>query len=69
MPKHAININERTRDVITFLNDGVPPRPDEDNHYLICEFNGPREITSKIMHEDELYDKDGLAKEYMHFIM
>ena len=59
-PTHAININDRTFDVVMFLNDGVPPRPDQDNHFLVCEIRGAREITAKIMSEDEFYGMKGI---------
>jgi hypothetical protein len=53
---YAININDRNRAMVQFLNDDVPARPDQENHYLLCEFTGPRSISTKIISEDELYE-------------
>lgn len=67
-PEYAVLINNDMLRLVTFLNDGIPPILDKEagsKAYLICEFNGPREITAKVMYEDELYDEDGSSKEYM----
>lgn len=62
MPKKtAIRINERTLDLVTFLNDGVRPQIGEDD-YLVCEFNSPREISTQMENEAALYQESGLAK-------
>ena len=45
--------------LLTFLNDGYTPQTidsllDNQVRYLICEINGPREITTKVVTESEL---------------
>lgn len=50
--KYGIRITSDTIDLVTFLNDGVRPEIKEDT-FLICEVNGPREITTKVMELEE----------------
>jgi hypothetical protein len=40
--------------LVTFLNDGVRPETKKETTFLICEVNGPREITTKVVTESEL---------------
>lgn len=48
-------INQENLALVTFLNDGHVPQPqDSTPNYLICEVNGPREITTKVVTESEL---------------
>lgn len=50
---YGIAINQDNLDMVMFLNDGVRPPMDKDT-FLICEINGPREITTKIVSKEEL---------------
>lgn len=50
--RHGIRITPDSIDLVTFLNDGVRPEIKE-NTFLICEVNGPREITTKVMTLEE----------------
>lgn len=64
MPKYAIAITDETRDLVTFLNDGIhPPLAPLRPLSLICEVNGPREITTKI--EDTLETFGEEPNEYL----
>lgn len=64
MPKYAIAITEDNMDLIMFLNDGIRPNTHKDDKtYLVCEINGPREITTKVEFEHELYNKQGHRKD------
>lgn len=69
MPKkYAVIINEDTYSLVVFLNDGVAPTVDKTmkgDAYLVCEVNGPREITTKITYESEMYDTNGHLLEPM----
>jgi hypothetical protein len=67
LPKYVIHINERTLDLVMFLSDGHKPEIQEDNTYLVCEINGPREITSKIETSESLRSED-YAQETMIYI-
>jgi hypothetical protein len=53
--RHGIRITPDTIDIVTFLNNGIRPEiAKEQNTFLICEVNGPREITTKVMTIEEL---------------
>lgn len=67
--KYAIRISDRTLDLVQFLNDGHRLQVEEETTYLVCEINGPREITSKVQPEDELYEENGIAKDYLTFLL
>jgi hypothetical protein len=59
MSKYAIAINEETMDLVTFLNDGFrPPIAPIRPLTLICEVNGPREITTKIEDTLEVFGEE-----------
>jgi hypothetical protein len=67
MSKYAIPITPRTFDLVVFLNDGVSPVTHiqggfSPKDYLVCEINGPREITTKVWKYDELYGENGALK-------
>jgi hypothetical protein len=51
--RHGFRIIQENIDLVTFLNDGIRPEINKDN-FLICEVNGPREITTKIMTLEEM---------------
>lgn len=51
--RHGIRITPETIDIVTFLNDGVRPEIKKDT-FLICEVNGPHEITTRVMTLEEL---------------
>lgn len=59
MPKkYALQINEESIELVTFLNNGIRPEiknGPEDREVLIAEINSPREITTNIEKEDSLY--------------
>jgi hypothetical protein len=66
MSKYVIPITEDTLDLITVLNDGVCPKIEEKPTVLICEItNLCRDVTTDIKFEDDLYDENDRAKEYM----
>lgn len=46
--KYYLAINEDTLDLVTFLNDGVRPKIEEESTHLVIEINSPNEITTKI---------------------
>ena len=54
MPAYGIAITEDNLDLIQFLNDGVRPLIEKKKTFFVFEINGPREITTKIVFEEEL---------------
>lgn len=54
MPAYGIAVTEDNLDLITFLNDGVRPLMEEKPTFFVFGIIGPREITGKIVFEDEL---------------
>lgn len=50
----GIAVTEDNLDLIMFLNDGIRPPIEKKRQFFVCEINGPREITSKIVFEEEL---------------
>jgi hypothetical protein len=63
MYKYAINV-PLNYGLCVFLNDGHEIDQGENNPFLLVEINSPREITSKIVTEDEL--KSAQYKDYQH---
>jgi len=61
MYKYAINI-PRNYGLCVFLNDGHEIDQGENNPFLLVEINGPREITSRVVSEEEL--KSAKYKDY-----
>jgi len=62
MYKYAINI-PLNYGLCVFLNDGHEIDQGENNPFLLVEINGPREITTKVVSEDEL--KSAKYKDYL----
>jgi|tagenome__1003787_1003787.scaffolds.fasta_scaffold20955740_6 hypothetical protein len=60
--KYAINVI-RNYALCVFLNEGVEIDQGENNPFLLVEINGPREITTKVVSEDEL--KSAKYKDYL----
>jgi hypothetical protein len=54
--KYLIEIRKETRALATILNDGVEVPLTEEPHYLYCEINNPREITTKVLAPHEIVD-------------
>lgn len=62
--RHGIRITEDTIDLVTFLNDGIRPEiKKEKDTFLICQIDGPCEITTKVMTLDE-YNAELHAKPF-----
>jgi hypothetical protein len=51
--KYVIEVNERTQDLCMFLNDGLRPGLQTPQSWLVCSIDGPREITTKLQHQNE----------------
>lgn len=65
MPKrYAIQINEESIDLVTFLNDGRRPeiKTGDKREVLIAWIQSPNEITTTIEKEDDLYE-NGYSKD------
>jgi hypothetical protein len=60
--KYAINV-PRNYALCVFLNDGHEIDQGENNPFLLVDINGPREITTKIVTEEEL--KSAKFKDYL----
>lgn len=55
MPPYALKICEADLPLITFLNDGVEPKIEEEPTYFLFEIEGPTEITTRIVNRQELH--------------
>lgn len=62
MSKYAIEVTSEAYDLCVFLNDGVDIET-PDITYLAVEVNGRREITTKVVTDDEM--KTAAYKEYI----
>jgi hypothetical protein len=62
MYKYAINV-ALNYGLCVFLNDGHEIDQGENNPFLLIEINSPREITTKVVTEDEL--KSAKYKDYL----
>lgn len=62
MNKYAINV-PRNYALCVFLNDGREIDQGENNPFLLVEINAPREITTKVVTEEEL--KSAKYKDYL----
>lgn len=51
---YGFEITPDNMPLVTFLNDGVAPQLKSDPTFLICEINGPCEITTKVVTRAEL---------------
>lgn len=66
--KYHFLINERTIDLITFLNNGVRPKLENNRKptAFLVWIQGPNEITTTIEYEDEIDEtRTGIAEVFM----
>lgn len=68
MPKYVIEVNERTQDLCMFLNDGIRPGLQTPRSWLRCSIDGPREITTKLMHPSETMNESRVTEESYIFL-
>jgi hypothetical protein len=59
LEKYAIEVNDRTQALCTFLNDGVHLDVQDPITVLVCTINGPREITTKLKRYSEPFNDEG----------
>lgn len=64
--KYCLGITHENLDLVTFLNDGVRPVVQKDT-FLVCEVNGPTEITTKIMSLEEMNTE--LRSDQLHEVL